>query len=232
MKYTPSALVSVMSGAQGSTVASHNRFGPYFRNRVIPVNTNTLPQQDARNNLAYASAQWRNLSSGDQAAWQSAALSVVLYDRLGRAYTPTGQQYFVSVARTLFVYSGVASVSNTPPASPTLTALTSLLLAADESTPSLEINFTATPIGATHKMIIEATRPLSAGVNFVPRSEFRQIAVSAANDASPTDYITDYVAKFGSIDVSIIGKKTFFRCTIIGNDGARSAPLVASAIWS
>ena len=131
MKYTPSALVSEFSGAQGSTVASHNRYGPYLRNRTIPVNPNTAEQQNERNNLATISAAWRTLTSAQRAAWTAEALSVTLYDRLGRAYTPTGHQYFVSINRTKFVYLSSSSISTSPPGIATVTALLTLALTAD-----------------------------------------------------------------------------------------------------
>lgn len=115
MKYTPSALVSEFSGKQGSTVASHNRFGPYMRNRTIPVNTNTASQQNARNNLSSASKAWKALTAAQRAAWIAAATTILLYDRLGRPYTPTGFQYFVSCCRTIYVYDPTAALPTTPP---------------------------------------------------------------------------------------------------------------------
>lgn len=117
VKYTPSALVSEFSGKQGSTVASHNRFGPYFRNRTIPVNPNTTAQQNARNDLTVATKGWSALSAADVATWNTAALSVTLIDRLGRPYNPTGHQYYVSVNRTSYVYTGGTAAVTTPPAS-------------------------------------------------------------------------------------------------------------------
>lgn len=124
VKYTPSALVSEFSGKQGSTVASHNRFGPYFRNRVIPVNPNSLPQQNARNNLSAATKNWKNLTAAQRNDFNTAALSVTLYDRLGQPYTPTGHQYYVSVARTIYVYDSTAALPTAPPASTPAAILT------------------------------------------------------------------------------------------------------------
>jgi hypothetical protein len=115
MKYTPSALVSEFSGKQGSTVASHNRYGPYFRNRVIPTNPNSSSQQNARNNLKAAAQAWKSLTSTQRASWVAAAPSVILYDRLGKPYSPSGFQYFVSVVRTVYVYDPTAAAPTTPP---------------------------------------------------------------------------------------------------------------------
>lgn len=227
MKYTPSALVSQFSGKQGSTVASHNRYGPYLRNRVIPVNPNTTIQQNARNDMSLASKAWASLTAAQRAAWNAAAQSVVLYDRLGRAYNPTGHQYFVSVNRTTYVYSGLTTVTTAVPSAAAPAALTSLTPGPDALTPEFPVPFTASPLAALTKIVWEATRQLSPGINFVPRSEYRQMMVTAAAAASPGDLLTQYVAKFGAL---VIGKKIFVRGTVLTSDGQRSAPLVASAI--
>lgn len=124
MKYTPSALVSEFSGKQGSTVASHNRFGPYFRNRTIPVNPNTTSQQNARNNLSVATKGWSSMTDAQRASWNTAAQGVTLFDRLGRPYNPTGHQYYVSVNRTTYVYSGSSAAVVTVPTTVAVALLT------------------------------------------------------------------------------------------------------------
>lgn len=123
MKFTAGAIVGQLSGKQGSTVASHNRNGPYFRNRAIPVNPRSNFQQGARNNFAAASAAWRSLSPALRTAWNTAANGVELYDRLGRPYSPSGQQYFVSASRLIFVYNPAAALPSSPPSLPPPSAL-------------------------------------------------------------------------------------------------------------
>lgn len=123
MKYTPGAIVGELSGKQGCTVASHNRYGAYFRTRVIPVNPRTLIQNNARNNLGALAKNWSALSAANQAAWNAAATSIVLYDRLGKAYTPTGFQYYCSCGRNVYVYDPAAALPTTPPATATPAAL-------------------------------------------------------------------------------------------------------------
>lgn len=91
----------------------------------------------------------------------------------------------------------------------------------------LSLAYTATPLAANTKVIIEATQQLSPGINFVGRSRFRQIMVSAAAAASPANILAAYVARFG---VLISGKKIFVRSTVITSDGQRSAPIVTSVV--
>ena len=130
MKYTPGPLVGEASGKAGCLVASHNRFGAYFRTRVIPINAKTSTQVNARNNLSSIAKSWKSLTSDQKAAWSSAALSVVLYDRLGRAYTPTGFQFYCSCNRNVYVYDPTSAIVTTPPAVAAPAALLSLTITA------------------------------------------------------------------------------------------------------
>lgn len=87
---------------------------------------------------------------------------------------------------------------------------------------TLSIAFTATPLGASEKLQVEATRMLSAGVTYINPTWYKQILVSAAAQASPQAVLTEYVAKFGSL---VAGMKIGFRLTVINANGQRSAPL-------
>ncbi len=91
---------------------------------------------------------------------------------------------------------------------------------------SISIAYTATPLAAGTKLIVEATAQLSPGISFVSRSRFRQLLITAAAAASPAVLTSAYNAKFGTL---VSGKKIFFRLTVITSDGQRSAPLTSSA---
>lgn len=88
------------------------------------MNPNTVAQQNARNDFTVATKAWKALTAAQRAAWNAAAPGIILYDRLGRPYSPTGHQYFVSVNRTTFVYSGATTVTT---AVPTATAPAALV---------------------------------------------------------------------------------------------------------
>lgn len=92
---------------------------------------------------------------------------------------------------------------------------------------AFSIAYTATPLGATTKLIVEATRQFPPGVSFVPRSEYRQLLISAAAAVSPAVALTQYNAKFGTL---VSGKRIFIRLTAITADGNRSAPLSTSVL--
>ena len=92
---------------------------------------------------------------------------------------------------------------------------------------AFSVAYTATPLTASTKVLIEATPQLSQGVAFVSRSKFRSILVSAAAAASPANILTAYNAKFGAL---ISGRRIFVRTTVLTSDGQRSAPLVTSVV--
>lgn len=87
---------------------------------------------------------------------------------------------------------------------------------------ALSIAYTATPLVAGTKALIEMTGPQSQGVTFVPRSKYKLVMLTAAAAASPANALANYVALYGAI---LAGKRYFIRVTILTSDGQRSAPL-------
>lgn len=222
MKYTPSALVSEFSGAQGSTVASHNRFGPYFRNRTIPTNPNTAAQITYRNVLKTASQAWRNLTDAQRAAWSAAAALIPRIDPLGRVYYQSGHQFFVSTCQAIKLYSATAAFPTDPSTVITPVDPTSITPAAAAGAATFTVAYTATPVPAFTKLVIEATPMLSAGVNFVSRSKLRIVQIIAPAGASPADIKAAYVALFGTL---VAGKKVLVRAYEISATGGRTNKL-------
>lgn len=131
MKYSPSALIGVLSKSQGSTTASHNRFGPYFRGRIIPVNPNTTKQALQRSIMQSASAGWRALTDVQRAGWTALGALMVRQDSLGNSYTLTGLQAYTSNYRNTKVI-GTAQLSAAP-ALVEPTTLTTLTITATAS---------------------------------------------------------------------------------------------------
>jgi hypothetical protein len=87
---------------------------------------------------------------------------------------------------------------------------------------AFSVAFTATPLAANTKLLIEATKQLSPGVNFMNKTWYKQIMVSAAAAASPANILAAYNARFGAL---ISGKRIGLRLTVITADGQRSSPL-------
>lgn len=92
---------------------------------------------------------------------------------------------------------------------------------------ALSVAYVPTPLAAGTKLLIEATPQLSAGINFVGRSQFRFVQVTAAAAASPANILAAYNALFGAL---VSGRKIFVRLTPITSGGFRGVPYVTSVI--
>lgn len=92
---------------------------------------------------------------------------------------------------------------------------------------TLSIAYTATPLAAGTKLLIECTRQVSAGINFLPRSEYKTVTVTAAAAASPANILSAYTAIFGAL---VSGQKIFVRCTPIKSNGQKGSPQYGSIV--
>ena len=228
MKYVPGLMVGQLSGKAGNTVASHNRFGSYLRTRIVPVNPNTPNQTEVRANLEDLSEMWKGLTAEQRAAWTDLGSQIERVDRLGSVYTLTGLQAFTSLNMTLRSTGGT-DLTDAPgmPSNPVVPVIGTVVL--DESIGgfSFTIAYTPTPIGAGVKIAVEATRWVSAGKSFLPRSEYKLIKVSAANGASPLDIDAEYTALYG---IPAVGSRVFFQVYTLDGNGFKSVRVKGSAI--
>jgi hypothetical protein len=69
-------LIGELSGKLGGQVFSRNRAGAYIRQYVIPVNPNTIAQQNARSRFSSAAGGYHTLSDTQKAHWQEYANSI------------------------------------------------------------------------------------------------------------------------------------------------------------
>lgn len=213
MKYTPGIAVGAMSGSKGGTTASHNRNGAYFRNRSIPVNPNTPAQTAVRNRVSSLSSTWRSLSQGQRDQWSAVAATLPRVDSLGQTYTQTGLQLFVGYNSTLLLL-GDPTVTDPVPvdSSPNIIEATPTVTASD--TPGsrlLVVDFGGTVGTSAERVLVYATAPISAGINFVKNSDFRFIADTPANVTS-FSLLTTYQAVYGPLVASLAGQKVFVKC--------------------
>lgn len=227
MKYVPGPAFGQFSRSQGNTTASHNRFGSYLRNRTIPVNPNTALQTTQRNNLAELSSDYKNLTSTQRAGWASLGLQMIRLDSQGQSYTLTGLQAFTSINRYRRL-AGQADLSDAPLfENPDI--VTTLTPTFSSGIGGMDLAFTPTPIGATRRLIVEATRGVSAGIDFMPRSEYKIMSVGALDEASPVDFTTAWEAAFGT---RVVGQKVFARARVVTESGFAGVPLNTSSVMT
>ena len=117
MKYTPGLMVGQLSGKAGSTVASRNKAGSYFRTKTTPKlvqNANTSANRSSFSTLA---SLWRTITSAQRGGWRNLGASMTRTDSLGNVYTLTGLQAYESVNRNIATYGG-STVADAPAFTP------------------------------------------------------------------------------------------------------------------
>jgi len=226
VKFVPSALIGQLSRSAGSTTASRNRFGSYLRNRVTPVNPRTPIQTLQRTIVQELSQLWRTLTPEGRAGWGAFGLNYNRQDSLGQSYTLTGLQAFTSVNRNRRVL-GLSDLTVAPEYLPPGDLDTLTLTGSAVIPVALSVAFTPTPLTGSARLVLAFTRQLSAGVAFVPRSEYRNRVVTAEAAASPVNVLSAYTSRFGAL---VAGRRIFVRASLIDANGISSTPLETSAI--
>lgn len=218
MKFTPGIAVGRLSGSQGGTVASHNRYGPYFRLRSVPTNPSTVYQELARGRLGAASAAWQGLTAAQRAAWAAWAATNPIVNSFGERQVLAPNAAFIQLnSRRLIDSQAVITV---PPVGAGPDALTSLTATWDIGAGDFEINFTATPLAAGEKLISRAAVVASPGITYV-RNLMKEVDLSAAALASGYDLQSAIEARFGTL---AIGQKVFIQCQVYEVASGRVSP--------
>ena len=210
MKAKFGAIVVDGRGKIGGHVASKNRSGSYFRTKVTPVNPSSTAQVTIRNRFSALSQGWRSLSAAQRAAWNAAVGDFSRTNIFGDLINPSGFNLYQRLNNNL-VRIGESAIDTPPtPASIVDIVIGAVSMAAAAGTASLAYTVGA---DATSEIEVWATPPLSPGVSFV-KSEYRLITQVTANTASPLDFATAYVAKFGAI-TGAEGQKVFVKTVAI-----------------
>lgn len=112
--YSSGPIVGEIRGSVGGTTFSRNRFGPYARQRSVPVNPNSGRQVGARARLAAAADIWSSvLSVVQRDAWRLFGDNVAWINGLGMPVSLPGFQHFIR-EHSAFVQAGVAVVLDGP----------------------------------------------------------------------------------------------------------------------
>jgi hypothetical protein len=180
------------SGSRADLVASHNRYGQYYRERAIPVNPMSTRQSNIRSQLTAASVFWKTLTAAQKTDWQSYANAHPRSNALGETITLTAQAAFVA-ANVIRQAQGSAISAGVPlgTESAGYTNITPTWTAG-----ALSIAFTVTP--STNAAGVWATRIVSPGITVGPGpGGWRKIGSIAAG-ASPSTQTTNWTAFFGT----------------------------------
>lgn len=211
------------SGKLGAEVHSHNSFGQYIRQYVVPTDPATTAQLAQRAALGTQSQVWRTLSAVIQAGWNSLAATVARTNRMGQTIFLSGQMLFNSLNRNL-VQAGSLPITAVPvysvPSAPTSIAGTA---AAGANT--FTAQFTATPVPAGVVFQVWATGAQSSGTKFVKgRYKFLQNIAAAAT--SPQNIRPAWSAIFG---VLTAGQSIFLKIRAVDILTGVPSPYIQSA---
>lgn len=225
MKIKLGSNIADARGKLNGHVFSKNRYGNYVRNKVTPVNPQSVAQMAIRNRLAGISSAWAALTAAQRAAWNSAVGSYAKTNIFGDLINPTGFQLHQVLNNNLLICG--EAVITAPPVPEAVAAFTSMTVAAAAGAGTMTLTY-APAIAATEKVKVYATPGVSPGISFV-KSEYRLIGVFATADASPLALKTAYEAKFGAIPAA--GLKVFVKAIHVSTDtGQAGTTLSASCI--
>lgn len=223
--FTPGPVVGQISGRVGASVFSHNRGGTYIRNGTIPTLVTSEAAINAKARMTAQSQAWDNLTDVQRLAWLEYARSNPVTNRLGSQVTVGGNAAFCGINCRLAL-AGVATLTEPPIADPP-TALATMTLSLDIGAGDFQVAYTATPLGATEKLWVRACVLNNVAIGYV-ENRLRNLARSAAAQASPYDIEAQTVARFGTLSV---GQKVVIRAHIFDTaTGLLSAPLQADGL--
>ena len=151
-----------LSGSVGGVVAARNAGGMYLRNRSVPVNPNSVRQQEARAAFAVSAADWRVLTTAQRGAWDGYAVESPVKNRLGEDITISGFAHYVRT--NAFRAAAGAAALDVAPITPGQSSVGTLSV----STYSVANGFTLTAVDATSDGpgIIQVGPVVSPGVSF------------------------------------------------------------------
>jgi len=218
-------MITDIRGSQGGTTFSRNTFANYMRNKTSPVNPNTVAQQLVRNRLAAMSQSWGGLTAAQRTAWIDGAPVWSNNNIFNQAINYTGFSLYGRLNRNrqeineLFINDFVLPTA--------VDSFTTFSFVATFGAGTIILTY-APAIAATHKVIIRATPPLSAGTEFV-RNQFRKIAVLDSTDLTGVDVAAFYIAVFGTLPP--VNSKIFIDAKqVLISNGQNSVPIKDSQI--
>lgn len=210
--FTPGPAVGAISGSVGGSVFSHNKGGPYIRNRTIPTKATSEYAMTTKAEMTQVSQAWQSETAATQVAWREWAKTNPITNALGQSRTVSGHVAYIKLNATLLACN--LNVIVLPPVLPAPAPLTSLTASADIGPGTFDIAWTATPLAATDLLMVWAALVDSAGINYV-ENLYKLIAKSALEAASPLDILAQVTARFGSPSV---GQVLHVRAAVVSDE--------------
>lgn len=221
MKFLAGGLAGAPSGSLGGVTAAHNRYGYYYRARVVPIKRTTEWTLAARARMVNASQFWGTLNSAAQKAWELYAESTPITDALGSKQILTGHAACVQCNARILLTTGVKI--GVPPVVAAPPALTSVTATYDIGAGTHTLVYLATPLAAADCLYVQAAVLVKPGVQYFS-NVLKLVKVSAAALASPYDWLADVQTRFGPL---VVGNIVVLMASVVSAaTGLLSAPQV------
>jgi hypothetical protein len=212
------------SGSAGLITVSKTAGRSFLRKKSNPTNPNSIAQRNVRADFGANSQSYRLLSDAQRLAWANFGANVTLTDALGQSYNLSGAQAHAQINGVLSAI-GAPPVSDPPSASDAPGQLPTITLTATENGALLQLRVVSAAYAG--RVMIFATKPVSAGVNYFSKSAFRLIETSDNLAAGSTSISASYVAKFG---LPALGQKIGVKLVPVSDTGIRGGNYLAFAI--
>lgn len=227
MKIKYSALVMGVSGKLNGSVGATNKGGAYLRNKGVTSNPNTPAQAAVRSRFGSLSSQFRGLTSSQIAAWNTAAATFPIIDRLGDTRYLSGLGLFVQLNSNL-VAAGLSVIEN-PPAKQAFPAFVGLTMSGTVSAGAItellgEATFSESLASGSFVIMVKASPVVSASISNA-KNLMRSVAAVpvSAGSSSEVDLLVPYVARFGAS--ASVGQKITLSASLVSViSGEASAP--------
>lgn len=207
-----SALVQEMRNKLNGSVASKNRYGNYFRNKTTPVNPQSSFQQNQRARLSSVSQAWGGLTDAQRQSFATLAQNHPFRDIFGDTMTYDGKAMFSKVNLNLLTAGQAMILSALPFVEVPFVAVDSVASTVATGT-VISLSVQTAPVGFT--VIVEATPPLPATINFV-KNRYRSLGAQTVVTGD-IDLQSDYATRFGAPTSADVGKRIHVRVFLVSN---------------
>lgn len=210
-----SALVSDMRNKLNGSVLSRNRYGSYIRNKVTPVNPQTVHQQRSRAIFSAASSAWAGLSVNQRKGFSQLAEEHTYTDIFGDQKALDGKAMFVKLNSVRQWVN--KTILETAPEFTDLGVVEFAVQTAEEEDgelTSLKLAGQYTGGMANPALMVYMTPALPPEINFV-KNRLRFVASIPANSLN-SELAGLYTARFGSSVKS--GHRVHIRIAVVNED--------------
>ncbi len=187
----------------GGSTFTANASGPVIRSRRMVRYTNSFITSRNKTNFRTVVSQWRTLTVGEKAQWNSQAAVTPFVNSLGVVYFISGFQLCVKVNLVLLRQGLPLEILPLPPLVPPTNLFTLVTFSYDP--PELAISMEQSPPQPQWNVNLWFTPIVSAGKKYSFPDKFRYEGEFGLVDFQGSDYSGDYISQFGDFpDPSII----------------------------